>query len=373
MKVLHLNAGNLYGGVETYLVTLARCKELCAEMESAFALCQEGRLSEELRASGVPVHIVGKVRLSRPWTVWRARRRLREIITAEPFDLVVCHMPWSYAVFAKTVRDSGQRLGFCAHAFHRGQGWLELLARRTRPDLAIVNSRFTERGLSNLFPGVPSGIIYPPVALPNCARAAEWRAAIRNEQGAAPDCAVIVQVSRLEAWKGHLLHLEALSRLKTPRSRWVCWFVGGPQKTEEQEYLQALQHKAAELGLVDQVRFLGQRSDVSRVLAGADIFCQPNQAPEPFGIVFVEALWAGKPVITTRMGGAIEIVDESCGLVVEPGDAGALAASLERLIESEELRLQLGVAGKARALFLCDPVQQMRSWYELSSRVALQH
>lgn len=373
MRVLHINAGNLYGGVETYLVTLARCKDRCAGMEPAFALCQEGRLSQELRASGVPVHILGTVRMSRPWTVWRARRRLREILTAEPFDFVLCHMPWSYAVFAKSVRNSGRRLGFCAHAFHSGRGWLERLARRTRPDLAIANSRFTERGLSNLFPGVPSGIVHPPVALANYEQAAQWRAAVRREQGVAPDCTVIVQVSRLEPLKGHLLHLEALSRLKTAPSRWVCWFVGGPQKTEEQQYLLAVQHKASELGLADRVRFLGQRSDISQVLAGADIFCQPNHAPESFGIAFVEALWAGKPVITTRMGGALEIVDESCGVVVEPGDAGALAASLERLIESEELRLQFGRAGKARAVFLCDPAKQMRSLYELSSTVALQH
>ena len=57
-----------------------------------------------------------------------------------------------------------------------------------------------------------------------------------------------------------------------------------------------------------------QRDDVPRLLAAADIFCQPNLGPEPFGIGFVEALSAGLPVITTATGGALEIVDGDCGI-----------------------------------------------------------
>src|ERR1700687_6346715 len=120
VRVLHLNAGNLYGGVETVLVTLARLRHLCPTMEPHFGLCYEGRLSRELAAAGVPVHLLGPARLSRPWSVWRARRRLREIVRRLHFDFVVCHMPWSMAVFGPELKASGQRLGFWAHAFHSG-------------------------------------------------------------------------------------------------------------------------------------------------------------------------------------------------------------------------------------------------------------
>ena len=60
---------------------------------------------------------------------------------------------------------------------------------------------------------------------------------------------------------------------------------------------------------------------MTRLLAAADVFCQPNSGPEPFGIVFVEALYAGLPVIATAIGGAQEIVDAAC---MRSGDAGAL-------------------------------------------------
>src|SRR5580658_8787179 len=98
-KVLHINSGNLYGGVESILVTLARLRDLCPGMEPHFALCHQGRLSRELAEAGVPVVELAKVRISRPWTVWRARRLLRELLAREHFDLVICHMPWSMAIF----------------------------------------------------------------------------------------------------------------------------------------------------------------------------------------------------------------------------------------------------------------------------------
>ena len=117
---------------------------------------------------------------------------------------------------------------------------------------------------------------------------------------------------------------------------------------------------AATLGIAAQVRFLGQRSDIPELLSAADIFCQPNQTPDSFGISFVESLWAGRPVITTAMGGALEIVDECCGVLIKPGDVDALASALRSLIENPDLRARLAQAGRARAFELCDPARQMK-------------
>jgi glycosyltransferase involved in cell wall biosynthesis len=100
--------------------------------------------------------------------------------------------------------------------------------------------------------------------------------------------------------------------------------------------------------------------DVARLLAAADIHCQPNTGPEPFGITFIEALYAGLPVVTTAIGGALEIVDGSCGIMIELNDPAALAEALGRLIEDRELRTRLGAAGPARATALCEPRAQLR-------------
>ncbi len=363
LRILHLHAGNLYGGVETLLATLANLRPLCPSMEPHFALCFEGRLSRELISAGVPVHLLGAVRISRPWTVWRARRRLRELLARERFDAVLCHMVWPLVVFGRTARAEGQKVVFWAHSGHSGKSRLERMARRITPDLAISNSAFVGSSLSNLYPHLPTPVMYYPLALVESVEAPQLRAAARREQGVNDDTVVIVQVSRFEAWKGHLLHLEGLARLKS--RDWVCWMVGGPQNPADQRQYDEVLRTRDRLGLADRVRFLGQRSDVPQLLAGADIFCQPNQGPEPFGIVFVEALWAGRPVVSTAMGGALEIVNESCGVLTEPDSPASLAAALDRLIQSPELRSRLGKAGPARARQLCDPGAQMRTLEDL--------
>ena len=366
VRVLHLHAGNLYGGVETLLVTLANYRELAPGMEPHFALCFEGRLSKEIAASGVPLHLLGPVRISRPWTAWSARQRLRSILRGERYDAVICHMPWPLVVFGKTARAEGQKVVFWAHSAHQGASRLERMARRIPPDLAIANSGFVGDSVANLYPDLQAAVMHYPVALPERQNQAEKRAAARAELGVDDDTAVIIQVSRYEAWKGHLLHLEALARVSS--KKWVCWMVGGPQTAADHQHYNLVLDTATRLGLLDRVRFLGQRSDVPQLLAGADIFCQPNQGPEPFGIVFIEALWAGLPVVTTAMGGALEILNDSCGILTEPGNADRLAQSLDRLIGSATLRQQLGAAGPERARALCDPGAQLQTLEKLVRR-----
>src|SRR5438445_946669 len=154
MRVLHLYAGNLYGGIERLLVVLARQAALSPLMRPHFALCFAGRLSEELRACGATVHLLDPVRVSRPWTVWRARRRLGELLRQEHFDAVIGHACWPHAVFAPVVHSRGVPLVYWAHDVPTGHHWLERWARRTTPDLVLANSRFTQAAMANLFPNV---------------------------------------------------------------------------------------------------------------------------------------------------------------------------------------------------------------------------
>src|SRR5579864_4367974 len=259
VRVLHLHSGNMYGGVETLLVTLARLRHLCPGMEAHFGLCFEGRLSRELMAAGVPVHFLGEVRISRPWTGWRARRCLRTLLDREHFDVVLCHMPWPLVVFGSAMRNAGPKVAFFAHGAQTGQGMLEKAARRTTPDLAIANSRFVAQTVTRLFPHTPTQVFYLPAVLPDRAVCEEWRAVARREQGVEDQTAVIIQVSRAEAWKGHLLHLRALAQLKH-LNNWTCWMVGGAQNSGEARYLDTVRQTAVELGISDRIRFLGQRS-----------------------------------------------------------------------------------------------------------------
>src|SRR5947209_13966744 len=163
MRVLHVHSGNLYGGVETLLLTLARYRNLCPAMEPEFALCFEGRLSEELTAAKVPFHFLGEVRVRRPITVWRARRRLKELLKRRHFDLVVCHMTWPQALFGPAIRSAGLPLVFWLHGATDGRHWLDRWARLTPPDLALCVSHFTAFTLRRIYRHVKNQVIYAPV------------------------------------------------------------------------------------------------------------------------------------------------------------------------------------------------------------------
>ena len=385
MRVLHVCSGNLYGGVETALVTLARLRDLCPAMESEFALCFAGRLAEELRAHNAQVHSLGAVRVRYPWTVAAARTALRKLLREKKYDAVVCHSAWPQALFGPVVRRVKIPLVFYLHGAADNRHWVDRWAGRVIPGFVICNSRYTQSTLPKMYPGVKSGVVYFPVAVPQ-KFTGEDRLAARSELQTPADSVVIIQVSRMEAWKGHMLHLEALARL--PQTlEWVAWIVGGAQRPTEAQYAARLKEKAHELGITDRLRFTGQRNDIPRLLAAADIFCQPNLGPEPFGIGFVEALYAGLPVITTAMGGALEIVDDSCGMLLSPTDflskalspnalssdalspnvPAALASVLQQLLVDPQMRQKLAGSAPLRARQLCDPKKQMMALENLLS------
>ena len=364
MKVLHLYAGNLYGGIERMLATFAAYRHLAPEMEPEFGLCFRGRLWDELTAAGVPVHDLGPVRVSRPWTVLRARRQLAGLMRGRRFDAVACHANWPHAVFAPAVRTAGVRLVTWAHDSIERPSWLDRWAGRTPPDLVIANSRHTAGTVTRYFPGTPIEVVYPPVPEPEVDDPAAVRQKVRAEFGTPADAVVILQASRLERWKGAAVHIEALGRLRDVPG-WMAWFAGGAQKADEAEFLAELRRAAGRLGIADRVRFLGQRSDVPRLMAAAEVYCQPNTGPEPFGVAFVEALHAGLPVVTTDIGGGAEVVTERCGVRVSPENADSVAAALKRLIQNPTTRAGLGLAGPARAADLCDPARQLGAIHDL--------
>jgi glycosyltransferase involved in cell wall biosynthesis len=116
----------------------------------------------------------------------------------------------------------------------------------------------------------------------------------------------------------------------------------------ERGYADRLRRRAAELGLAGTVRFLGYVPEAGRHCGEFDVQVVPSWA-ESFGLVTLEALARGVPVVATTAGGSPEIVrDGREGLLVPPGDPAALADRVDRLLASAELRRALGEAGRER-------------------------
>jgi len=351
VSVLHVHSGNLFGGVERILETLAAFTPPDAPMTSTFALCFRGRLSEELAAAGAVVHDLGEVQTRRPDHVWRGRRALRTVLARQCFDVAVVHSSWSQAIFGPTVNAAKTPLVRWFHAPDPGPAWLERWATRARPALALCNSRYTLDHAGARLADIRAEVHYPLAGWP-LVPDGDARADVRARLGTLADTVVIVMASRIEPLKGHRLLVDALARV--PASNWQVWIVGGAQRPEEMTYLSEIQRAVVSAGLVERVRFLGERTDIPSLMAAADIYCQPNTGPEAFGLSFVEALAAGLPVVTTRLGAAPEVVDPTCGVLVQPGSPDELATALSTLVDDGAARRRLGDAGRRRAADFCD-------------------
>jgi len=343
MNLLHVHSGNMFGGVERMLETLAPAYAGERPIHSCYALCFEGRTAETLERAGGAVHHLGPVRSRRVDEIWRARRALKGVLADGSWDAVCVHSAWSQGIFGPTVLKSGAPLVRWLHAPEPGPRWMEVWSARSRPSLVICNSDYTRRASGARLGSVPVVVTHPP-ARPLASRP-NARAMIRERLGTPRDAVVILVTARIERGKGHDLLLDSLETL--PRVPWEAWIVGGPQRAAEDAYMKELRAKCADL--TGRVHFAGDQPDVGDWMAAADIYCQPNRSPDSFGLAFVEALAAGLPVITTRLGAAPEIVDGSCGILIAPASAAELTGALRSLVENPAVRQRMAAAARERA------------------------
>lgn len=371
MRVLHLHAGVLYGGVETFLVTLARERALCPEMDHHFAACFESRMTEELRALDARVTMLGGARLSRPLSVRRTRQALQRLLDERRPDVAICHMSKPFWLFAPLLRRRRVPTVLYLHAPVDRSGLFERLGRRTRPSLMIgVSAHTLESGRASYIDAPTAVIHYPmPQPLARLSNVGAGRAALRAELGTPMDAVVIVQATRMDSWKGHAELIDGLARLRDS-PRWVMWVVGGPQNPEEAAYYERLKRQARDRGVADRVRWVGRRDDVAALLAASDIYCQANTASEGFSLSFTEAFSAGLPIVTTDVGSAREVVPPEAGLLTPVGDAAGLANSLRTLVEDDARRAEMGAEGRRWIVRVSDTGQQIRLLHTELARVA---
>ena len=148
----------------------------------------------------------------------------------------------------------------------------------------------------------------------------------------------------MASWKGHEVFLEALSLLPADIAI-EAFVVGGAlyRTRGSQTSVNDLKALARRLRIDDRVTFLDFMDDVSTMIRSLDIVVHASTRPEPFGLVIVEAMASGVPVIISDAGGAAEIGALDRRLLRNaPGDAKALAGASERLCRDPQLRAELG-------------------------------
>jgi glycosyltransferase involved in cell wall biosynthesis len=179
-------------------------------------------------------------------------------------------------------------------------------------------------------------------------RMAAKRRDLRRELGIPDDAILAALVGRVIPWKGQEVFVRALGRA-AGRAPSVRGLIVGHDPSEGQTFTARLREVAREAGATDRLQFVAWQSDVWAVYAAADVVVHASTQPEPFGLVITEAMGAGRPVIATRAGGVVDIVQhEQTGLLVAPGSDEEMAEAIVRLAGDRALAARLGQAAQRR-------------------------
>jgi glycosyltransferase involved in cell wall biosynthesis len=178
------------------------------------------------------------------------------------------------------------------------------------------------------------------------------RRTLREALGLESTVPLVGLVARYDTWKGHAVFLEAATLIRSQRPEVRFAMVGsslnGRQLPHVERYRDAVLARRRKLGLEESVAVLGHCHDVPAVLAGLDLLVCPSDH-EPFGMIVLEALAAGTPVVASDSGGPAEIVEHGrSGLLFPTGDAEALANAVLRVLDNTALADRLADGGRRR-------------------------
>lgn len=363
-RVLYLHTTSEIGGSDISLLRLVEGLDP-ARYAAVVALPAEGPFVARLRAAGARVEIMPDLLkltsrrgpgflLRFAWNYPGAVRRLAAFIRRERIGLVHTNTIHNlYGVMAA-------RLARVPHVWHfREIVWQSGLLRRVELWMArrwsariIVTSRAIasmygpERRWPVQLVRVPNGVEetrFAPGDAPD----------VRRVLGAGPADVLIGIACRLDAWKGVDDFLAAAARVARERPHARFAVVGGAIIGQE-AYADALARAAGALGLDGRIVFTGWRfgpSDMPDVHRAFDVTVLASREPEPFGLVVIEAMATGRPVIATAHGGPLDIVEDGrTGLLVPPRDVDAMAAAIVSLVDDPARRARMGQHGRARVL-----------------------
>jgi glycosyltransferase involved in cell wall biosynthesis len=168
--------------------------------------------------------------------------------------------------------------------------------------------------------------------------------------GAADGDLLIGIVGQIAWWKGQDVFIEAAAKLAADASLGPLRFavVGDClYPANEGAFDAAIRRRTAEVKLDHQLTFAGSIEPIEPVMAALDVCVHASRLPEPFGRVLVEAMAQGTPVVSTTIGAGPELVLPGAGVLVQPGDADALAGALVEILADG--RALAGRAASARA------------------------
>jgi glycosyltransferase involved in cell wall biosynthesis len=341
VRVVYLAHALMVGGAEEMVLSLVR--HLPARFEPVVVcINQSGPIGDEIRAAGVPLHVLGLTPgIAHPFDILR----LRDFLFALEPQIVHTFLLTAslYGRLAAMLAGVPIVIGSEVNIYERKRP-LHAIAERwlMRWTDAVVTSAEAVREFYVRQIGTDRSkveVIYNAVDWTQL-QVTMGRDEMRTSSGIPRDVPLAGILARLTEQKAHRVLFEALAR--TPALANMHLAVAGTGELRDE-----LERRAAALGLEQRVHFLGVRRDVGNVLGALDMFVLPSLW-EGLPLALVLAMGAGLPVVATAVAGVPEVVAHGeRGLLVNPGDAAGLGAALARLLTNPQEGRELGDAARA--------------------------
>lgn len=195
-------------------------------------------------------------------------------------------------------------------------------------------------------------------------------AALRQELGFREQDIVVGMVATVLPWKGHDVFLKAL-RMLSRSNHAIRGLVAGGRPANAATMSPSPAEIARRLNITDRLIFRDHVPDPESIYAACDVVVHTSKRPEPFGLVVIEAMACGRPVVAPREGGPAEtILDHKTGLLYPLGDHVALAQAVGTLIADPQLTERLGRAARKHAERCFDERRNVDGYFDLYSRIA---
>ncbi|MCX5697975.1 MAG: lipopolysaccharide heptosyltransferase II [Candidatus Omnitrophica bacterium] len=329
MNILQILPELNVGGVETGTLDLAR--QLVKRGHKAVVVSAGGELVKELESCGA-IHYQLPVHKKSLFVMFRMVSSLVEIIRKEKIDIVHARSripAWPAYWAARRTRTAF--ITTChgyykKHPFSYVMGWgkrvivlSNAIARHMIDDFGVAHERI------RLIPRSVDLEKFKFIS-PDEKRKEEFNVGI---------------IGRITPIKGHLVFIKAMAKLARVAPRLKIWIIGDAPSSKE-AYKEQIHVLVRRLGLWSFTQFLGTQRDIPGILGHLDLLVMATTTQEAFGRVIIEAQAAGVPVVATRVGGVVDIIDdEKNGLLVPASDPQSMADAAIRIFKDAQLARRL--------------------------------
>lgn len=311
---------------------------------------EDGPLVKQIQSLGVETHIVKAGRLRQPLHLIATVTKIRAIAKQSRADAIFSWMAKAHLYSSFAAKLSGIPALWYQQGVPSNQGWLDKIATMLPACGILACSKTSAIAQANMRPSRPVRVVYPSVELDRFdPEKLGSKESLRQQLDLPQNVPLIGIVGRLQRWKGIHVLVEAMPKVLQNYPSAHCIVVGGKHELEP-DYPADLESRIRFLGLQDTVKMVGLQGNIPQWMQAMDVIVHASDF-EPFGMVIIEAMALGKPVVAGDAGGPKEIITpEYNGILTAYGDTDALASAIVRYLDDPNFAHKTGMAARQRAM-----------------------